>query len=81
MFLSLGAGPATADPAAAEKTVETTAPEQRAPVWRGADEERGRFLWGMGQWPHPGLEAERRLVGFRFEFQLGEKPARGPRVR
>jgi hypothetical protein len=80
LFLSLGAGPATAEPAAGE-TVETAALEQRPVVRRGQGDERPRFLWGMGEWPHPALEAERRMIGFRFEFQLGEKRSRDPRVR
>jgi hypothetical protein len=30
-----------------------------------------RLLWGMGEWPMPMLEAERRSFGLRFEFQFG----------
>jgi hypothetical protein len=30
-----------------------------------------RVLWGMGEWPMPMLEAERRSFGVRLEFQFG----------
>lgn len=32
-----------------------------------------RLLWGMGEWPLPALEAERRSFGMRLEFRFGDE--------
>lgn len=42
-----------------------------------------RVLWGMGEWPLPMLEAERRSFGMRLEFRFGgdQTRRRGRSVR
>jgi len=82
VLLFLGAGAAAAGPAG--DGAGTMAAQEQRPLWRRAhDDDRPRFLWGIGEWPQPTLEAERRLFGFRFEFPLGaaDAPVRGSRVR
>jgi hypothetical protein len=51
---------------------------------RGGQDEPApaRWRWGIPEWPFPVMEAERKLVGFHFEFEFGGgSPARRSRVR
>jgi len=67
---------------------ELEAPLRGGPVEAPIDSpwrlgQNARVLWGMGEWPLPSIEAERRSFGLRLQFELGSdrRERRSPRIR